>query len=71
MNTIYFILIFYYIFSVIVEESRLLHNVINDCYLNNKEKWVYAVITIIIIIIVAPISFPIITGKLLNKVLNH
>lgn len=66
MNTIYFILIFYYAFSVIIEESRLLHNITNDCYLNNKEKWVYAIVTIIIIIVVAPISFPIITGKVLD-----
>ena len=66
MNTIHFVLIFYYIFSFIVEESRLLYKIINDCYLNNKEKWVYAIITTIIIIVVAPISFPIITGKVLG-----
>lgn len=66
MNTIYFILIFYYIFSVIVEESRLLHNITNDCYLNKKEKWVYAIMTTIIIIVVAPISFPVIIGKVLE-----
>lgn len=67
MTTIYFILIFYYIFSVIVEESRLLHTITNDCYLNNKEKWVYAIVTTIIIIVVAPISFPIIVGKTLEN----
>lgn len=66
MDTIYFILIFYYIFSVILEESRLLHKITNDGYLNKKEKWVYAIITTIIIIVVAPISFPIITGKVLE-----
>ena len=66
MNTVYFILIFYYIFSVIVVGSRLLHNITNDCYLNNKEKWVYAIIATIILIILAPISFPIIVGKKLN-----
>lgn len=67
MNTIHFVLIFYYIFSFIVEESRLLYKIINDCYLNNKEKWVYAIITTIIIIVVAPISFPIIVGKTLGN----
>lgn len=67
MNTVYFILIFYYIFSVIVEESRLLHKIVNECYLNKKEKWVYATIITIIIIVVAPISFPIITGKVLGN----
>lgn len=66
MNTIYFILIFYYIFSVIVEESRLLHKITNDRYSNNKEKWVYAIIITIIIIVVAPISFPVIIGKVLE-----
>lgn len=66
MNTIYFILIFYYIFSVIVEESRLLRKITNDCYLNNKEKWVYAIIIAVIIIVVAPISFPVILGKVLE-----
>lgn len=63
MNTIYFILIFYYIFSIIVEESRLIYGIRKDNYLNKYEKLVCAIITTIILIIVAPISFPIALGK--------
>lgn len=65
MNTIYFILMFYYIFSFIVEESRLIYGIKRDYCLNKPEKWIYAVITTIILIIVAPISFPIVLGKTL------
>lgn len=65
MITIYFILMFYYIFSFIVEESRLIYGLRCDYCLNKIEKWICAVITTIILIIVAPISFPIALGKTL------
>lgn len=65
MNTIYFILIFYYIFSFIVEESRLIYGIRRDYCLNKIEKWICAIITTIILIIVAPVSFPIAVGKML------
>lgn len=67
MNTIYFILIFYYIFSFIVEVSILIYALKQDNYLNKSIKWICAIIGIIILFIIAPILLPIAIGKTLYK----